>query len=71
MRCPRCKTLQDILLYVPMEEIEEFAEETTPCYKCPKCRWIFAPAPTLQELLAAVFAEPQGERPQKMEVQVA
>lgn len=44
MRCPRCKRLQDILEYEPMMMIEEFAEETTPVYKCPRCVWIFAPA---------------------------
>jgi rubredoxin len=47
MRCPRCKKLHDILKYVPMKQIEEFSEETTPCYKCPSCRWIFAPADPL------------------------
>lgn len=24
--------------------IAEFASETTPVYKCPVCKWIFAPA---------------------------
>jgi len=44
MFCPRCKQRHDILDYVPMMQIEEFADETAPCYKCPSCRWIFAPA---------------------------
>jgi len=44
MRCPRCKNSHDILQYIRLEVIEEFASETTPCYKCPKCKWIFAPA---------------------------
>jgi len=60
MRCPRCKRVKDILEYVPMLTIEEFAEETTPVYKCPTCTWIFAPAdpividtaPSLQEAVA-------------------
>lgn len=43
MRCPRCKNLHDLLQYVPMRLIEEFAAETTVIYKCPTCRWIFAP----------------------------
>jgi hypothetical protein len=30
-------------MYVPMRQIEEFARETTPIYKCPSCRWLFAP----------------------------
>lgn len=44
MVCPRCKKSHDILEYVPMKMIEEFAADTTPVYKCPSCRWIFAPA---------------------------
>lgn len=47
MTCPRCKRDHDILQYVPMKMIEEFAAETTPVYKCPACRWIFAPADPL------------------------
>jgi hypothetical protein len=43
MRCPRCKNQHDILQYVPMRMIDEFVTETTPIYKCPSCRWIFAP----------------------------
>lgn len=45
MRCPRCKKLHDILGYVPLGQIEEFLAETSPIYKCPNCRWLFAPAP--------------------------
>ena len=44
MRCPRCKQQHDVLQYTPMRLIEEFARETTPLYKCPNCRWMFAPA---------------------------
>jgi len=47
MVCPRCKKPHDILQYVPMQLIEEFAEETTTIYKCPDCRWCFAPADKL------------------------
>lgn len=50
MRCPRCKQLHDILAYVPMEQVEEFADETNPIYKCPSCRWIFSPAPHAVEV---------------------
>lgn len=48
MVCPRCKTERDILDYQRFGEIEEFAHETAPIYKCPKsrggCSWVFAPA---------------------------
>jgi len=44
MTCPRCKRSHDILAYEPLMQIEAFVEETTPIYKCPKCRWIFAPS---------------------------
>lgn len=44
MVCPRCRKEHDVLRYVPMGQIEEFKAETMPVYKCPTCRWIFAPA---------------------------
>lgn len=44
MICPRCRKERDILAFTPMELIEEFADQCTPLYKCPKCSWIFAPA---------------------------
>lgn len=49
MTCPRCRGQHDILQYVPMMQIEEFAEDTVPVYKCPTCRWIFAPGPHVLE----------------------
>lgn len=55
MRCPRCKKTHDILQYVRLELIEEFASETTPCYKCPACKWIFAPADQMpQDLIGTL-----------------
>ena len=57
MRCPRCKRLHDILKYIPMKQIEEFVEDTTPVYKCPACRWIFAPAEKLTIVSAPVESE--------------
>jgi hypothetical protein len=53
MRCPRCKEANDVLRFVPMGMIDEFADETNPIYKCPECRWIFSPALTPTELLHA------------------
>lgn len=50
MICPRCKVSRDILDFQRFGEVEEFASETAPIYKCPKqqakggCGWIFAPA---------------------------
>jgi rubredoxin len=48
MTCPRCKASRDILDFQRFGEIEEFAQDTAPIYKCPKarggCGWIFAPA---------------------------
>jgi uncharacterized protein with PIN domain len=49
MRCPRCRKLENVLRYVPMGQVEEFIQDTTPVYKCPHCRWIFAPAPHILE----------------------
>lgn len=53
MTCPRCRGKFDVLRFVPMGIVEEFAQETNPIYKCPGCRWIFSPALTPSELLAA------------------
>lgn len=50
MTCPRCKVQRDILEWIPMEQIEEFADETNPIYKCRGCHWIFSPAPTALEV---------------------
>lgn len=44
MTCPRCKKDHDVLAYTPLMLIEEFEQETHPIYKCPSCRWVFAPA---------------------------
>ena len=49
MTCPRCKGSHDILQYVPMQQVQEYATETNPIYKCPTCRWIFSPAPHVLE----------------------
>jgi hypothetical protein len=47
MTCPRCKKKHDILEYTRLMEIEEFQGETTPIYKAPCCKWLFAPADNL------------------------
>lgn len=44
MTCPRCKKDHDILQYVRMMTIEEYELETVPIYKCPDCKFMFAPA---------------------------
>lgn len=43
MICPRCKVYQDILAFVPLQQIEEYAEETNWLTKCPDCHFIFSP----------------------------
>jgi len=69
MHCPRCKREHDILQYIRLESSPEFELETVPVYKCPSCKWIFAPAgemdhqvyarmeKDLQEILKAVRQE--------------
>jgi hypothetical protein len=47
MNCPRCKRRQDILAFVPLALIEEYADQTCVIYKCSLCRWLFAPHPAL------------------------
>lgn len=53
MRCPRCKELHDVLRYMPLGLIEEFAAETNPIYKCPGCNWVFSPAPHVLEAVTS------------------
>jgi hypothetical protein len=48
MTCPRCKGEHDVLAYDSLMQIEEYAEETAPVYKCPSCRWIFSPSERIQ-----------------------
>lgn len=57
MTCPRCKREHDILQYVCLETIQEYASETTPVYKCPTCKWLFAPAGEMPQELYAKFEE--------------
>lgn len=66
MVCPRCKKEHDLLQYVPLRMIEEFITETTPIYKCPSCRWIFAPA---EQLVAEVMLDAMSERKGRDKVQ--
>jgi rubredoxin len=60
MRCPRCKKPHDILEYVPLMQIADYACDTVPIYKCPKCRWIFAPAPAVTEIFKEVMENGQA-----------
>jgi rubredoxin len=69
MTCPRCKKDHDILQYIRLETSPEFELETTPVYKCPTCKWLFAPAgemshdvysklqKELQDFLKSIVAE--------------
>lgn len=44
MTCPRCKRPHDVLQYIRLMTIEEYELETVPIYKCPDCKFMFAPA---------------------------
>ena len=58
MICPRCKRYHNVLEYVPMMTVEEYAADTTPVYRCPVCRWIFAPADPVT-VVAGPFVAPE------------
>lgn len=64
MCCPRCKKDHDILQYIPMRLVEEFARETTVIYKCPDCRWIFAP---IDDIVLEVLRQ-RGDSAEDIEV---
>jgi len=42
LKCPRCKQDHSVEEYLRLREAEEFKTETSPVYKCPSCKWIFA-----------------------------
>jgi uncharacterized C2H2 Zn-finger protein len=52
MSCPRCKKPFDVLAFIPLMMVEEYAADTTPVYKCPACRWVFAPAESVVRSVA-------------------
>lgn len=64
MQCPRCREKNDVLRFVPMGIIEEFAHETNPIYKCPKCRWVFSPTLTIEELRSFLSINTEREEKQ-------
>lgn len=45
MVCPRCEERQDILAYKRLQQYPNYYDQTAPLYKCPKCRFVFAPLP--------------------------
>lgn len=49
MLCPRCKVEHSVERYNKLKEIEEYQHETTPIYKCPACKWIFALSVTIPQ----------------------
>ena len=52
--------------------IDEFLNETTPVYKCPSCRWYFAPAENVVlGVLRTGLEERNGKGAEKMEAVVA
>lgn len=65
MTCPRCREKRDILAFQRFGEVEEFASDTAPIYKCPKakggCGWIFAPAEHTIHIAMNPSSGPNGE----------
>ena len=43
MLCPRCEVRQDILMFKRLQHSEAYADVTECVYKCPQCRFVFAP----------------------------
>lgn len=65
MVCPRCRTPRNILDFQRFGEVEEFASDTAPIYKCPKtkggCGWIFAPAEHTIHIAMKPASQADGE----------
>lgn len=45
MTCPRCEKSQDLLAFIRLAQANEDKYLTAPIYKCPECRFVFAPIP--------------------------
>jgi hypothetical protein len=49
MICPRCRDRRSVIAFDRLAEVEAFASQTMPIYRCPKvnggCGWVFSPAP--------------------------
>lgn len=61
MTCPRCKNPHDILQYTRMQTVEEYELELTPIYKCPSCKFMFAPAGEMDhQIYEKLYQEMQG-----------
>ncbi len=45
LTCPACQKEQDILSYVPLRIVEQFAHELVPPLRCPNCNHVFALRP--------------------------
>jgi rubredoxin len=41
--CPRCEVRQDILIFKRLQHSEKYEDVTECIYKCPQCRFVFAP----------------------------
>jgi hypothetical protein len=48
MLCPRCRVYHDVLWYERWGEVEDYAPQTNPIYRCSKkkggCGWFFSPS---------------------------
>lgn len=45
IQCPRCEGTHDVLAYIPLQMQPMHEDECAQIYKCPACRWLFAPLP--------------------------
>lgn len=50
MVCPRCELAQDILAYKALQLYGDYA--CAAIYKCPNCRAVFAPLPSLFDVVS-------------------
>lgn len=71
LTCPRCHNEASVESYMRLVEAESYKHETSPIYKCEKCKWIFALAipenfqKKLMELLSSTGSIPISEADSK------
>lgn len=45
MICPRCEERNNLLKFTKLNQVNARDYNTVPIYKCPECRYVFAPLP--------------------------
>lgn len=51
MICPRCQERSNLLNFTKLNQVNSEHYNTVPIYKCPSCRYVFAPLPDITDFI--------------------